>query len=50
MNHSCDPTAGIRLYPHGIVVVAIRPIGIHDEITFDYSTYLNNPYEQIACR
>jgi SET domain-containing protein len=50
MNHSCDPTAGIRLYPHGIVVVAIRPIRIHDEITFDYSTYLNNPYEQIACR
>jgi hypothetical protein len=50
MNHSCEPTTGIRLYPHGIVVVAIQPIRIHDEITFDYSTYLNNLYERIVCR
>jgi hypothetical protein len=50
MNHSCEPTTGIRLYPHGIVVMAIRPIKIHDEITFDYSTYLNNTYERITCR
>ena len=49
-NHSCDPSTGIRLYPRGTVVLAIRRIRIHDEITFDYSTYLNNPYEKIHCR
>lgn len=48
-NHSCDPTTGIRLYPQGIIFLAIRHITMHDEITFDYSTYLNNPYERIVC-
>jgi hypothetical protein len=48
-NHSCDPNTGIRLYPDGTVILAIRRIRIHDEITFDYSTYLNNPYEKIRC-
>jgi hypothetical protein len=50
LNHSCDPAAGIRMYPHGIVVVALRPIRMHEEVTFDYSTYLNNPYEHLICR
>jgi uncharacterized protein len=49
-NHSCDPNTGIRMYPHGTVVLAIRMVGMHAEITFDYSTYLNNPYEKIRCR
>jgi uncharacterized protein len=49
-NHSCDPNTGIRLYARGSVTIAIRHIDVHDEITFDYSTYLNNPYERIACR
>jgi uncharacterized protein len=48
-NHSCDPNTGIRLYPRGTVILAIRKIYAHDEITFDYSTYLNNPYEKILC-
>jgi uncharacterized protein len=48
-NHSCDPTTGIRLYPRGTIILAIRKIHMHDEITFDYSTYLNNPYEKIIC-
>jgi SET domain len=50
INHSCQPNTGIRLYARGAVILAIRPIETHDEITFDYSTYLNNPYEQITCR
>jgi hypothetical protein len=49
INHSCDPNTGIRLYARGAVILAIQPIEIHDEITFDYSTYLNNPYERITC-
>jgi SET domain-containing protein len=50
MNHSCDANAGIRLYPHGAIVLAIQHIAINDEITLDYSTYLNNPHERITCR
>ena len=49
-NHSCEPNTGIRLYARGAVILAIRHIAVHDEITFDYSTYLNNPYERIVCR
>ena len=49
-NHSCEPNTGIRLNAHGAAILAIRPIAMHDEITFDYSTYLNNPYERIVCR
>ena len=49
-NHSCDPSTGIRLYPRGTIILAIRMIKIHEEITFDYSTYLNNPHEKIICR
>jgi hypothetical protein len=37
------------MYPHGTIVLAIRKVRMHDEITFDYSTYLNNPYEKIRC-
>jgi uncharacterized protein len=48
-NHSCNPNTGIQLYPLGAVTRAIRHIAVHDEITFDYSTYLNNPYERIVC-
>lgn len=49
MNHSCESNAGIRLYPHGSITLAIRHIKIHEEITYDYSTYMNNPHEQIIC-
>jgi SET domain-containing protein len=48
-NHSCDPNTGIRLMPKGVVVVALRDIAAHEELTYDYSTYLNNPYESMTC-
>ena len=49
-NHSCDPNTGIKLIPRGTVVVALRDIATHEELTYDYSTYLNNPYEKMECR
>ena len=49
-NHSCDPSTGVRLTERGTVVVALRDIGAHEELTYDYSTYLNNPYERMVCR
>ena len=48
-NHSCDPNTGIRLTGRGAIVVALRDIAAHEELTYDYSTYLNNPYERMRC-
>lgn len=48
-NHSCDPNTGIRLTSRGTVVVALRDIEADEELTYDYSTYLGNPYEKMQC-
>lgn len=48
-NHSCAPNSGIRLYVDGPVVLAIGDIAVHEQITYDYSTYLNNRYERMPC-
>ena len=48
-NHSCDPSTGVRLDALGTTVIALRDIAAHDELTYDYSTYLNNPYERLRC-
>ena len=49
-NHSCEPNTGIRLVPRGTIIIALRDIDAHEELTYDYSTYLNNSYETIDCR
>jgi hypothetical protein len=49
-NHSCDPNTGIKLLPSGTIIIALRNIAVHEELTYDYSTYLNNPYEIMNCR
>lgn len=48
-NHSCNPNTGIRLISRGTVIVALRDIDAHEELTYDYSTYLRNPYEAMEC-
>ena len=48
-NHSCEPNTGIRLTPKGTIIVALRDIAVHEELTYDYSTYLDNPYESMRC-
>jgi hypothetical protein len=48
-NHSCDPNTGIRLTDRGMLILALRDIAAHEELTYDYSTYLNNPYESLRC-
>lgn len=49
-NHSCDPNTGIRLVAEGTIILALRDIAEHEELTYDYSTYLNNPYESMRCQ
>ena len=48
-NHSCDPNTGIKLVSRGTIIIALRDIDAHEELTYDYSTYLNNPYEVMNC-
>jgi hypothetical protein len=39
VNHSCDPSCGLRDQPRGrLVLVSLRPIKLGEEITYDYST------------
>lgn len=49
-NHSCDPNSGIRLTSAGFLVLALRDISVGEEVSYDYSTYLNNLYESMICR
>lgn len=46
LNHSCDPTAGIR---GTVSVVAMRDLTAGDEITIDYATIEGDPLWEMAC-
>lgn len=50
VNHSCDPNAGLRFTPNGIVLVAIRDIVCGDEISWDYSTTLAQSNWHMICQ
>lgn len=48
VNHSCEPNAG---FTQGLTLVAIRDISINEEITWDYSTAIDeNGYAGFPCR
>lgn len=49
MNHSCDPNTGVRLVSQGYVVIALRDIAVHEQVTYDYSTYLAGSRENFIC-
>lgn len=48
-NHSCEPSAGIRLDRAGYRLIALRDIAPGEEITYDYSTYLAGDHEAMQC-
>ncbi|MFT3678198.1 MAG: SET domain-containing protein-lysine N-methyltransferase [Chitinophagaceae bacterium] len=45
-NHSCDANTGMD----GLNVVALRNIRIHEELTLDYSSFLDESMEPFECR
>jgi len=48
VNHSCEPNAGFR---DGLVLVARRDIGLEEEVTWDYSTAIDEAdFEGFACQ
>lgn len=40
VNHSCEPNCRLVSSPPGLELVALRPIGDGEELSFDYSTCL----------
>jgi hypothetical protein len=49
-NHSCNPNCGLE-YRDGVIrLVAIRPIQKGEELTFDYSTTMDEDCWEMECR
>lgn len=50
VNHSCAPNAGLRFTDRGVFLVAIRPIAIGEEVSWDYSTTLAQSNWHMICQ
>lgn len=50
INHSCDPNCGLRVRSGRAYLFAIRPITAGDEITFDYSTSMDEDFWEMCCQ
>ena len=49
VNHSCEPTAGLRFTNNEIMLIAIVDIKPGDEITWDYSTTMDEDDWEMDC-
>lgn len=49
INHCCDPNAGMVIRSGKAMLFAIRPIARGEEITFDYSTSMDEDYWEMDC-
>lgn len=49
VNHSCDPNCGVIISSGIIGLVSITPISPGSEITFDYSTTMDNFWWEMSC-
>lgn len=49
VNHSCDPNTGIRIDGSQVYLRALRPIVIGEEITYDYSTTMDEDDWEMDC-
>lgn len=49
LNHSCNPNTGLILNAEKIALVAIRDIKAGEEITFDYSTCIEENHWEMDC-
>jgi SET domain-containing protein len=50
VNHSCDPNCGVRYSGGRIFLYAIRDIAKGEELTFDYSTTMDEDHWEMECR
>lgn len=49
VNHSCDPNSGLKFTDFGLLLIAIKPIKIGEEIAWDYSTTMHEDNWQMDC-
>ncbi|MFH1055578.1 MAG: SET domain-containing protein-lysine N-methyltransferase [Candidatus Altiarchaeota archaeon] len=49
MNHSCNPNAGLRIAEGKAQLIAIRNIKKGDEVTWDYSTTMDEDDWEMEC-
>lgn len=50
INHSCEPTCGVRLTSdQRVIVFALRDLKAGTEITFDYATTQSGEHETLRC-
>ena len=49
VNHSCDPTCGLRWWPR-LQLVVHKPLAAGDELTFDYSACMLDEPTIVPCR
>lgn len=50
VNHSCDPSCGLKLRNGKLFLFAIKDIKKDEEITFDYSTSMDECFTEIDCK
>ena len=48
-NHSCDPNAGLRIDGQKVWLIAIKNIAQGEEITWDYSTTMDEDEWEMEC-
>jgi SET domain-containing protein len=49
VNHCCDPNAGMLIDGNDVQLVALRDISIGEQITFDYSTTMDEDDFEFDC-
>jgi hypothetical protein len=49
VNHSCDPNSGLRINGTDVRLIAIREIKTAEQITFDYSTTMDEDDFEFDC-
>lgn len=49
VNHSCRPNTGTRIFESTVMLIALRDIRVGDEITFDYSTTMDEDHWEMEC-
>ena len=49
INHSCNPNSGLKINARKVILVAIRDIKKQEEITWDYSTTMDEDEWELDC-
>lgn len=49
-NHSCNPNSGLKINIEKVILIAIKNIKTKEEITFDYSTTMDEDDWELNCK